>query len=117
MAPIFKLHKMVYNLDNATKTRYFLCNPTTYQGLKTETGIDVADESEANEVRSDVEDLLGSGEIIRIKMGYKVGTKIKYAHLILPVTRVLGFKKSMLGKQYKGGTVVSIRGRRVASYY
>lgn len=115
--PILKLHKVTYTFDNESRTYFFLSNPLTYQGIGAESGVELASDNEQSNKKIDIGELLSDGELMRVKVGYKVtGGKVKYAQLIIPSTRVASFRKSMVGKTYRGGEVVSVRGVRRARF-
>lgn len=117
MAAIFKRFKITYIEGGETKIYFFLGNPRTCTGIGTGTGVVAATDEEESEVETPVGKLLGSGFVVRAKIYYKVGDKRKTAAILIPSNKFVSFRKSMVGKQYNGGTVTSVRQPRRATSY
>lgn len=119
MDAILVKHKMVVDVDGNSGTLYFLANPTTYLGLKSETGVEQATaDTDKNKRTFKTAEMLNGNDVDRLAIYYQVpgrsGTKKASILCAAHKTQALMNKGSF---SYRGGTVTSVRKTRDATFY
>lgn len=116
MPAILTLHKITIPAAGTApaKKYFFLGNPRTYNGLSAETGVEEASDKERGEPAHSVAELLGTGQIVRASIYYKVGAKRRSARIITTPDKLVAFRASKIGNEYKSGKITGIRTPRRA---
>lgn len=117
MAPALVLYRATIG-DTPDVTEYwFLQAPNTYGGaLDNICGVKIAAQSEQDNPRLTVSQLLKSGRLVRVAITYSSGTGRKTAKLLVVRQKLTTALDQLIGKSYRGGTILTARAPVKAKY-
>jgi translation initiation factor 1 (eIF-1/SUI1) len=81
--------------------------PDEYEGISTIVGITKLAATGTADREGSIPELLKQGQIIRIRIGYIVGTRRKYATIICNIDKIKTALGSLKNKAFRGGTIRS----------
>jgi hypothetical protein len=113
MAAFLKLHKVVLTNGSAISEYFFKSGSTTYTGLATETGVDVAAAADLDEPAVAKHELVKKGILINIGVIYEKAGKLRSARLAVSRSKlatVFDATTGLKGKSYNGGVIKSVSG-------
>ena len=109
----FKLYKLID--VNANYFFRMATNSDWVTSIESHTDVKLADATEQKQPVYSVGELLRTKKAYRIKIAYLVGTKRKYANIIVSENKVLDLD-NIVGLGYGGGTVKEVIGKRTAKF-
>lgn len=116
--PILVLHKVSVAGSGSADAKVFYCllNPNTYVSIGTIVGISKASDTEQNNTRSDVGELIKAGIVFRLNLATKTTPK-RYFHILCTRDKLGTALDGLVGKTINGKTVGAAKGRAKASFY
>lgn len=117
MAPTLILYRATIG-DSPDVTEYwFLQAPNAYGGaLDNICGVKIAAQSEQDNPRLTVGQLLKTGRLVRVAITYSFGTGRKSAKLLVVRQKLATALDQLVGKTYRGGTILTARTPSKAQY-
>jgi hypothetical protein len=90
--------------------------PDEYGGLGTILGVDKLTTSNKPELSSTSNDLVRSGQALKIKVSFAIGTKRRTAYLLCDIDKVKTAVTELVGKSFRGSTIKTAYFPRRARY-
>jgi hypothetical protein len=115
MATVVALKRIPHTITVGT-SKVGVILPDEYGGLGTVLGVDKLTTSNKPELSSTSNDLVKSGQALKIKVSYAVGTKKKVATLLCDVDKVKTALVELVGKPFRGATIKTAYFPRRARY-
>lgn len=112
------LHKITVGVAPAAQTFFFMAPDGLYEGLTSETGVDkVTADTDKDEPRIAVKELLGRGKVVRVSARCKDGLRFKTYGLLVGLSKLETALGSLPGKTVKGAVCSSAGIKRRMSFY
>lgn len=119
MVAILKKYRATTGAAGSEREYFFLQNPTSYGGaVDTATGITAAADTEQDEPETSVASLLKSGKLFRVNIRYTGGaTGFKTAKILVTREKLGTALDTLVGKSFRGGTIVRASIPRKAQFF
>jgi hypothetical protein len=117
--PILKLHKVTVTGASPDDAKVYYCSlrPGTYTSISSIVGITEATDTEQNNVRSDVAELIRAGVLFRMVCSGGTATARKSFNLLVTKDKIATAMDAIKGKSINGTTVGAGRVKRTATFY
>lgn len=119
MPAILKKYRATVGATGSEREYFFLQSPTGYGGaVDTATGITEATDTEQDEPETSVAALLKSGKLFRVNIRYTGGaTGFRTAKILVTREKLGTALDTLIGKTFRGGTIVKASIPRKAQFF
>lgn len=114
----FPFKKFALKFAGVAEPYYFTMsiNPEWITGIQEFTAVRLAETKEKNKPNLLVAELLRSKVAQRLQVGVKAGSSLKYHSVLVAGDKAVAAETELLGKSFGGGEIVTVIGKRSATF-